>query len=56
MTIEFKFPRPRRREKRMSKEHRQKCVDHYVVTHSIQELAGMLVDLEWREGHEPVIG
>ncbi len=49
------FKRPRRRNGSMPEDHRQACVDYYVATHTIQDLAGMLVDLEWREGCEPAV-
>jgi hypothetical protein len=51
----MKFARPRRRQGRMPEDHRQRCIDYYVTTHSIQDLAGMLVDLEWHEGCEPPV-
>jgi hypothetical protein len=51
----FKFPnlsRPKRRNEPIDENRRQRCIDYYVATHTIQDLAGMLVDLEWREGCE----
>jgi hypothetical protein len=48
-------PRPDRRIGRMPEEHRQACIDYYVATHTSQDIARMLVDLEWREGCEPPI-
>ena len=53
MMVFPKMSRPRRRTGRMHEDHRQACIDYYVATHSVQDLAAALVDLEWREGHEP---
>lgn len=54
----FKFPslpRPRRRNGEMPEDLRQRSIDYYCATHAVQDLAAMLVDLEWREGCEPPI-
>lgn len=49
------IPRRRPRKGQMNEDHRQRCVDYYTGTHSIQDLAGMLVDLEWQDGYEPAV-